>query len=203
MVASPKNSDTDILWNSFINGDDKAFVTIYTTIIELLLSYGKKLTADRELLHDAIQEIFMDIYQKRGKQHITIDNLKAYLFIALKNAILKKILQNRVYDDEVGEDHHHNEFNIEYSFQDELINREISEEKRLRLQQAIVTLSPGQKEIIYLKFEEELGYTEIARLMSITIESARKQLYRALLSLRQVLDNESFLILFSILRKKM
>jgi len=39
-------------------------------------------------------------------------------------------------------------------------------------------------------------------LMNITIESARKQLYRALLSLRHVLDNEVFLTLFSYFRKK-
>jgi RNA polymerase sigma factor (sigma-70 family) len=94
------------------------------------------------------------------------------------------------------------EFNIEYSFQDQLINMEISEEKRVRLQQAIITLSPGQKEIIYLKFEQELEYPEIAHLMNITIESARKQLYRVLLSLRHILDNEVFLTLFSYFRKK-
>ncbi len=194
--------DTKILWSSFLDGDDKAFIAIYYLFINALLSYGKKLTNDRELIHDAIQEIFIDLYQKRGKKHIPISNLKAYLLIALKNAALKKILQNRIYDDKEADDHLFDEFNIEYSFQDQLINREISEEKHQRLQKAIVTLSAKQKEIIYLKFEEGLQYPEIASLMNITVESARKQLYRALLSLRQILDNETFLVLFSILRKK-
>jgi RNA polymerase sigma factor (sigma-70 family) len=196
------NIDTFILWNSFLNGDDKAFVTIYHALINALLSYGKKLTSDHELLHDAIQEIYIDLYQKRSVQHLPIINLKAYIFIALRNCIVKKILQNRIFDDKVTDHHLPEEFNIEYSFEDQLIRREISEEKRQRLQKAIITLSPGQKEIIYLKFEEELDYSEISKLMNITIESARKQLYRALFSLRQILDNESFLILFSILRKK-
>jgi len=191
-----------LLWNSFLDGDDEAFVAVYYVFVNALLSYGKKLTGDRELIHDAVQDIFMDLYQKRSKKHIPICNLKAYLFIALKNAILKKILQYRIFDDKVVDDHLLDEFNIEYSFQDQLISREISEEKRQRLQNAIVTLSPKQKEIIYLKFEEELEYTEIARLMKITVESARKQLYRALLSLRQIIDNETFIILLSILRKK-
>jgi len=194
--------DTKILWNSFLEGDDKAFIAIYYLFINVLLLYGKKLTNDRELIHDAIQEIFIDLYQKRGKKHTPISNLKAYLLIALKNAVLKKILQNRIYDDKEADDHLFDEFNIEYSFQDQLINREISEEKHQRLQKAIVTLSAKQKEIIYLKFEEGLQYPEIASLMNITVESARKQLYRALLSLRQILDNETFLVLFSILRKK-
>ncbi len=200
-MAANNHSNTEVLWNSFLDGDDKAFSAVYYAFINTLLSYGKNLTADRELIHDAVQEIFMDLYQKRLKNHIPIGNLKGYLFISLKNAILKKILQNRVYDDNVTDDHHHTEFTIEYGFQEQMITREISEEKHLRLQKAIVSLSAKQKEIIYLRFEEELEYTEIARLMNITVESARKQLYRALLSLRQTLDNESFLILFSVLRK--
>jgi RNA polymerase sigma factor (sigma-70 family) len=194
--------DANILWNSFLDGDDKAFAAIYHFFIHALLSYGKKLTSDHELVHDAVQEIFMDLYQKRSKKHIPISNLKAYLFIALKNSILQKILQNRTYNEKVIDNYQLNEFDIEYSFQDQLISHEISEEKHQRLQNAIVTLSSKQKEIIYLKFEEELEYSVIARLMKITVESARKQLYRALLSLRQILDNETFLILCSILRKK-
>lgn len=202
-MAVTNSCDTNILlWNSFLDGDDKAFAAVYYIFINALLSYGKKLTSDRELVYDAVQEIFMDLYQKRSKKHIPISNLKAYLFIALKNTILKKILQNRIYDDKEVDDHLLNEFNIEYSFQDQLISREISEEKHQRLQNAIVMLSAKQKEIIYLKFEEELEYTEIARLLKITVESARKQLYRALLSLRHILDNETFVILLSIIRKK-
>lgn len=194
--------DTNILWNSFLDGDDKAFGAVYGVFINALLSYGKKLTSDRELIKDAVQKIFIDLYQKRSKKHVPIGNLKAYLFVALKNAIRKEIFQYRIYDDKVVDDHLLGEFNIEYSFQSQLISCEISEEKHRLLQKAIVSLSSKQKEIIYLKFEEELEYTEIAQLMKITVESARKQLYRALLSLRQILDNETFLILFSILRKK-
>jgi RNA polymerase sigma factor (sigma-70 family) len=201
-MAVNNSCDANILWNSFLDGDDKAFVDIYHLFIHPLLSYGKKLTNDHELVQDAVQGIFIDLYQKRSKKHFPINNLKAYLFIALKNSILQKILQNRIYNDKMVDNYQLNEFNIEYSFQDQMINLEISREKHQRLQNAIVTLPSKQKEIIYLKFEEGLEYTVIARLMKITVESARKQLYRALLSLRQILDNETFLILCSILRKK-
>jgi RNA polymerase sigma factor (sigma-70 family) len=201
-MADKNHNGTDILWSSFLNGDHKAFAAIYYDLINSLLSYGKKVTADRELLHDTIQEIFLDLYQKKDKRHTPIINLKGYLFMALKNGILKKIVQNRVYDDKLADDHQLNEFTMEYSFQDQLISREISEEKHLRLQKAIVALTAKQKEIIYLRFEEELEYTEIAGLMNISVESARKQLYRALTALRQIFDNESFVILFSFLRKK-
>jgi DNA-directed RNA polymerase specialized sigma24 family protein len=85
---------------------------------------------------------------------------------------------------------------VDYSFEDQWISNEISEETRAKLQQAIQNLTPGQKEIIYLKFEEGLGYHEIAGMLGITQESARKQLYRALLSLRHIIGNEQLYIFF-------
>ena len=197
-----KDNGTEALWNAFLKGEDKAFAGIYYAFINSLLLYGKKLSRDRELLHDSVQEIFMDLYQKRNNSKVPILNPKAYLFIALRNSILKKLQQNRKFEDEELNDNTLGEFNIEYSFQEQLISREISEEKRRRLHQAIVTLSPGQKEIIYLKFEENLGYKEISELMGISIESARKQLYRALLSLRETLSCEAFLTLFTFFLKK-
>lgn len=195
-------SDINTLWETFLRGDDKAFAGIYYAFINPLLGYGKKLTLDTGTLQDSIQEVFMDLYQKRNKPHSPILNLKSYLFIALKNNLLKKSIQNRKFEAKEVDDRVIGEFNIEYNFLDQQIIREISEEKRLRLQRAIVSLSSGQKEIIYLKFEEELGYKEIAILMDITVESARKQLYRALLSLRETIDNESFKIFISFFMKK-
>lgn len=195
-------SDIPSLWGSFLSGDDKAFAGIYHSFAPDLLSYGKKLSSDNNLVSDALQEIFLDLYLKRNKSHIPVSNLKAYLFTSLKNTIRKKQIRNKRFENKEVNDKLLGEFNIEYSFQDQLITMEISEEKQARLQKAITTLSPGQKEIIYLKFEQGLEYPEIAQLMSITIESARKQLYRALLSLRHVLDNEVFLTLFTYFRKK-
>jgi len=201
-MSVAKQINIETLWDAFLKGDDKAFAGIYYAFVSALLSYGRKLTPDNDMLHDTVQEIFMDVYLKRNNQHNPIFNIKAYLFIALKNSLLRKLVNNRKYDDRELDDTLMGEFRVEYSFEEKLISYEISEEKRIRLQQAIVTLSSGQKEIIYLKFEEGLSYSEIAELMNITIESARKQLYRALLSLRHILDSESFMILFSFFRKK-
>jgi RNA polymerase sigma factor (sigma-70 family) len=196
------NSDTDSLWDKFLTGDDKAFAGIYYAIIQSLLSYGNKLTQDRDMLRDSVQEIFLDLYQKRGKHVAPIHKIKPYLMIALKNSILKKLHQGRKFEDLKVDDHLMGEFYVEYSFQDQLISRETSDHTKLRLQQAISTLSSRQKEIIYLKFEEELGYREIALMMNITVESARKQLYRALFSLKETLDSEVFHLLFCIFLKK-
>lgn len=177
------------LWQSFLKGDDRSFAVIYQQYAQSLLAYGYKFNVDKEIVHDALQEVFIDLYLKRDKVHIEIDNLKGYLFIALKNNLLKKILKRKRTAcediDTLQPDLH---FDVEYSFQEQLIQLEISGETKQKLRQAINSLSPGQKEIIFLKFEEELDYPEIAKMLNITVESARKQLYRALKSLRNLID---------------
>ncbi|MBA4409766.1 MAG: hypothetical protein C0397_10140 [Odoribacter sp.] len=194
--------DLQALWNSFLDGDNKAFAGIYYTFINSLLSYGKKLTKDKELLGDSIQEVFTDLYIKRSKPFVHIDNLKAYLFIAVRNNILKKLIHNHKFEVDSNLENIPDRFQVEYNFEDQWINNEISEETSLRLNLAITNLSPGQKEVIYLRFEEGLNYQEISKVLGITPESARKQLYRALLSLRHVIGNEKIYILLIIFIKK-
>jgi len=190
----------DFLWQSFLNGDDKSFSIIYQCYIDRLLSYGYKLHSDQEIVHDCIQEIFIDLFLKRKKTGVNIKNLKAYLFVALRNSIVKKITKKRKIElldilDNIT-------FDIEYSFQDRLIDQEISEELNQKLDAAINALPPKQKEIIYLKFEEELDYEEISEILKISVESARKLLYRALFSLRGKIHHKVSSILFQIFHKK-
>lgn len=203
MNSSNKKS-IDFLWHSFLKGDDKSFSIIYQQHINRLLLYGRKLCTNREIIHDCIQEIFLSLFVKRKKLGVKIENLNAYLFVALRNCLIKKIIKNR--KTESLEENHIQEydfFNIEYNIQDQIIELEISTEIKQKLKVAVDCLSPKQKEIVYLKFEEEMDYKDIADILDISVESARKLLYRALLSLRKVIDSKILLLnLFSFFKKK-
>ncbi len=201
-MISEVNEDIILLWRAFLKGDDKAFSAIYFAFIHQLLSYGHKLTDDRNIILDSVQDVFIEMYEKRGKSHPDIMNPKAYLFIALKSSIFKKLKRLQKTGEKERNSELPVEFRAEYSFQDQLISQEITEEVRRHLRNAIENLSVGQKEIIYLKFEEGLGYVEIARIMEITVESARKQLYRALTALRNTMDPKVLFNLFSVFLKK-
>ena len=193
----------DFLWHLFLNGDDKVFSLIYHQYIERLLSYGYKLCPDRELVHDSVQEIFLDLFLKRKKAGKKIENVKAYLFVAFRNGLIRKIKKQRKYEAiDLSEDSENQYFNADYNIQDQLIDLEISNEIKEKLSQAINNLPPKQKEIIYLKFEEELEYSDISVIMKISVESSRKLLYRALLSLRTVLGPTTVTELFLVFYKK-
>jgi RNA polymerase sigma factor (sigma-70 family) len=201
MTGEP-SGNINCLWNEFLKGDDKAFSLIYYQQIKRLLTYGYKLSPEKELVHDAIQEVFLDLYQKKGKPHILIEDLKGYLFISLKHSILKKVAGLRKFDLGRMDERYSDYFKVEYNFQDEIIKKETGEETRLKILHAVEQLSPREKEIIYLKFEEELDYAQISKILEITIESCHKQFYRAMKELRKLCDPEKFLNFFLLIAKK-
>lgn len=201
-MNKPEDDSIRLLWKSFLKGDDKSFSLLYQVHINPLLSYGYKLCPNHEIVHDCIQEVFIDLFLKRENLTADIRNLKAYLFVALRNCVIKKITKSRRHHMvEIKPDEEEFNFRVEYSFQDRLIEEEISDERKEILQSAIKELPAKQKEIIYLKFEEEMDYSEIATIQNITVESARKLLYRALLSLRTKIDSDIFHTFFLIFFK--
>jgi RNA polymerase sigma factor (sigma-70 family) len=179
--------DIDQIWQSFLNGDENSFTLFYQQSINRLMQYGYKLSSDRQMVNDCIQEVFIDLYQKKKKTGVKIKKIKPYLFVAIRNGIVKQLTKEEKRKS-VSIDDISIAFNVEYSDEQKQISKETSSEIIEKLEKAVVNLPAKQKEIVYLKFEEGLDYDDIADIMNITVESARKSMYRALLSLRKLLD---------------
>lgn len=188
------------IWLQFKDGDKEAFAIFYNLHIDRLYQYGLKLSNDEDTIKDAIQEVFLDLYLKREKNPTTPENLKYYLLLALKRNLIKKLKSGRRFDGGgIPEDKRTDlEFSVEY----QLIEKEQDEELRIKLMNALNQLPGKQKEAVYLRFNECMEYPEIAVILGITIESVRKQVYRALKTVRELLDSKSFPILFHFLQKK-
>ena len=67
----------------------KAFSEIYMSNVDLLLHYGLKFTHSKELVFDAIHDLFLTLI--RTKQNIgETDNIRLYLVKALRRQILNE-----------------------------------------------------------------------------------------------------------------
>lgn len=89
------NNSTETLFASFQAGNMAAFSQLYDLYINILFNYGLKLTLDKELLKDCIHDVFVKLYTKKDELG-TIDNLKSYMFISLKNKLCDE-LRKRMY----------------------------------------------------------------------------------------------------------
>lgn len=194
-----QNLDIYRIWKSFLAGDKEAFAGIYNMNLDILYRYGTKLCADEDMVKDAIQEVFLDLYLKRGKNKSNPEYLKYYLILALKRILMKKVKQNRKIVDDNQVDTLC--FEPEYSIEQSIIEHEEATEITRRVGAALTKLPSKQKEALYLRFNESMDYPAIAQILEISVESVRKQVYRALKTVREIVGT-SPLILWVVLSKK-
>lgn len=176
-----QNKD-DALWRNFKDGDDLAFYKLYDLYADSLLGFGMHLSRDTDLLKDCIHDLFLDLFKYRNTLAYT-DNVKFYLFKSLKRKIQKELSKKSVFDS----DSDLKIFQAETvpSYDDMIIETEIEQENLRALKQAVDKLPVQQKEALFLKFQQDLNYRQIAQIQNISIESARTNIYRAIKALRK------------------
>ena len=188
------------VWEKFLDGDKEAFAEIYNVFVDDLFRYGSKLCNDEELVKDVIHEVFLDLYLNRKNKKVFVTGLKFYLILALKRSLIRKIQRNRKNEnlDVIESDL----FETEYSIEEKLISDESLAEKNSKVKQAIDRLPRKQKETIYLRYNQGLKYEQVAEVLKISVESARKQVYRAIKAIRDCLeDKDKGLILLLLLKR--
>ena len=180
------NSDT-LLWNDFIKGNEDAFRFIYNNHVRSLFKYGCNFTQDESLVKDCIHDVFIDLSKYRSSLRAT-NNIKLYLYKSLKRKIIRSLSKGSIFgtlDPEMLPFH--------YSVEDELIDNEFEQQRYQQLDKAMLTLSPRQKEAIYLKFVSELSYEELSKVMKLNYQSARNLVFKGLEKLRESYPKSLFL----------
>ncbi|TAG22304.1 MAG: sigma-70 family RNA polymerase sigma factor [Cytophagia bacterium] len=175
------SSDTD-LWKAFKEGNKTAFEQLYNQHIEDLLSYGYRVTSDRQLIKDSIQDLFLHLWRSRENLANT-DSVRFYLYRSLRNRIIHNIEKNN----HVAIDSSHLFENIigELSFEDDFIANEHLTQQHLRLKRVIQQLPKRQQEIIQLRYYHDFSFEEIVEILHINNQSARNLLHKAINTLRQ------------------
>ena len=176
------NHSTETLLASFQAGNMAVFSQLYNLHINVLFNYGLKLTIDKELLKDCIHDIFVKLYTKKDELG-TIDNLRSYLFISLKNKLCDE-LRKRMYmsDTAVEEVSVATPTDVEDDYmEEEQRKNEFSLVRRLLDQ-----LSPRQREALTLYYIEEKKYEDICEIMNMNYQSVRNLMHRGLTKLRSL-----------------
>ncbi|MDH7461630.1 sigma-70 family RNA polymerase sigma factor [Chitinophagaceae bacterium 26-R-25] len=169
------------LWERYKSGDQHAFGQLFQRHYPSLFQFGMKITSDSILLEDTIQELFIELWQ--NKKQTEVLSVKAYLLKALKYKLmrgLKKKNGNATGDLQ-------DDMLFELSHETFLVEQQETEERKKIVLNAFQQLSNRQKEIIYLKFYQNLSYEEVSEIMSINYQVARNLLYQSVKALKKIL----------------
>lgn len=191
ITTKEKNTD-QLIWENFLCGDDEAYTYIYRQYSQALYAYGMHFTADRGLVEDCVQDVFVKIYQNRKRLQST-DNIKLYLFISLKNKLFNVFRKDIKYSQI---DTLEPVFAAEYTIEDEIIQNEKEQFLNEKMIRMLEVLSPRQKEIIYYRFVEGLSYEEICQIMDMNYQSTQNLIQRSLKKLRSTFSRAEMQFIF-------
>jgi len=174
-----------IIWEKFKSGDRDAFQTIYNEFVDVMFSYGSRITSDRDLLKDAIQDLFIDIYTYGGKLRQP-QLLEYYLFKSLKRIIIKKLKEKNRY---LSIQEIPDTFKITFSVEERILDDDLDKELKL-LQKEISCLDSAKRELLFLKFNSGMTYEEIGNFLNMKPDTVKKQVYRILKHIRKNFKEE-------------
>jgi len=185
------------VWISFKAGDKDSFEEIYNEFTDMLFAYGSKITSDRELLKDCIQDLFIDLHRYNLELRHP-EYLEYYLLKSLKHSLARKIQQSRQIQYLPLENTA--TFNLKFNLEEDYLLNETEQSRRESLKKIIQSLDAPKRELLFLKFNSGLNYAEIGEMLNLKPETVKKQIYRLLQSIRQCFSSkiaEFFVICFN------
>lgn len=169
----------DQFWLGLKEGNQEALSKLFCKYYTLLFRYGYKIIPREDLIEDAIQELFLILWDRRE----TIDearSVKSYLFCSLRRIVFRKLKKQKNRKERNRTYYIENLFGDLFNKEELMVHFETKCERREKLSDAIDGLSKRQKEAIYLKFYEGLSYKEIAYVMEINRQSAYNHISEAI-----------------------
>lgn len=177
---------TESIWQRVQAGDSEAFQRLHKEHVRHLLNYGLRFCGSMSTVEDCVQDVFIELWTYR-QSIAEPTSMRFYLLKAVRNKLKAQHRRQHLFI--AGWDDNSDtlilpDFSIESSAEQKLIELEIDSERRNQIRKAISLLSPRQREIIYLRYFNELTYDQICELMGINYQTARSQVYSALKTLR-------------------
>lgn len=173
-----RESDETELWEAFRQGETGALSELFRRYYSQLYRYGMKLLGEEEGVKDGIQQLFLKLWNKRGE----ISEAESVEFYLLKS--LRRILFRQ--KERVG---WRNRRNREYlrsfpvepkmTIEDKIVSEEQDAERQALFEEAFLSLTDRQKEVLYLRLQHGLKNKEIAHVMGITHQRVRNYISEA------------------------
>ncbi len=179
------NSQAKVLMQQAKQGDEAAFALLYENFYTPIFRYIYSKVGQREMAEDMAQTVFMKAFQSRESFSVGPTPI-AYFFTIARNLVIdhyRKKSEVLIDNQEDGQD-------MFSQIPDEEMNphdRFLDSEKIGFIQNLIHKLKPEYKEVIEMKFLQQLSNKEIAEATGKSEQNIRQIQVRALRKLKELL----------------
>ena len=172
MAGDTINNTNAAFWRKIQKGDEDAFRQLYEQNADWLYGYGMKIAGDDDLVTEAIQTLFVYIFEKRKTCSVP-KSITAYLCISLKRILINELKKD-----------YNGTFRSLEEVETAIVRSEMKKEQLNFLQKELNSLTKQQREVLYLKYYKGLSSDEIAEVMGLTSRTVYNTAYMAISRLR-------------------
>lgn len=181
---------------AYVHGDNKAFDLLLTRTQSKLFSYILFVVHDRDLADDLFQETFVKVITKlqQGK-YSTTGKFSAWMMRIAHNVMMdwyreqkadKVVETNRDNDLSLISNHYVQDINVESKCVNEQILKDVHKMMNL--------LPPTQREVVFMRFYQDLSFKEIAEATNVSINTALGRMRYAVLNLRRMASDNRVIL---------
>lgn len=169
------------------NRDPEAFAKVYDLYVTPIYRFIYFKVSTRQDAEDLTSEVFLRVWQYVGETEDIIENLRALIYKIARNLVIdfyrRRSRAEYVVADDVLE-------NIQDTHQQSLLN-EIEAKVDIRnIEHIMRKLKDEYREVIVLRFIEDLSISEIADILDKSKGSVRVILHRALKVTRELINQD-------------
>ena len=178
----PDRNTDELLLEKAGAGDPAAFIELYERHRAAIFRFSYRLSGSVEGAEDITHDCFLSLIKKPGNFQPGRASLRTYLLSAARNLWLKQLRTSaREWAlDALGESHF-------IAVDQEPLRQLLDDELALKVQEAVLSLPPMQREALVLFEYEGMTLGEIADLVGTDIGAVKSRLHRARERLRNVL----------------
>jgi len=171
------------LWQNVKRDNELAFSVLYKKYTQRLYNYGMHSCHDHDLVMDCLQELFVSIWDKRNNL-TTVHSVSSYLFKSFRRLLVKKLSWQKKFM-QTFEANQEKYFEVILPVEALIEIGEDQEERSEKIRRCLVALTKRQREAIFLRFYNDLSYSDIASIMELQVDSVYNIISKAIDSLRQ------------------
>lgn len=160
-------SISPIILQQLKDGDSQAFTIIFERYWQVLFAVAYRRLEDEPVAQDMVQEVFMNIWDKRKDLNITTENLEFYLLRSIKNKVINYYSSQQVKQDVLR--------NVMYRMQ-MIVNEQYDHSKYIELERFVddeVDNFPNTMKAIFLMKSDGHSIKSIAEKLNIAEQTVK------------------------------
>jgi len=184
LYAGFMSDDTQALANRLHRRDPELLDRLIEQYQHRLYRYLLFLTGNTALAEDLFQETWIRVLE-RGTQYNGKSKFESWLFAIARNLVIDASRRKRVSSlEEMGDPESDAPYDPPDDKASSVLQVLVNRENEQAVQMSLLKIPPYYREVLLLRFNEDLGLEEISTVLATPVSTVKSRLYRGLAALK-------------------